>query len=362
MLGAGFHANCSSYSVPFNVTPAIGASIFPSPVVFGAAIDFNVRDNPTTATLNVHYKPATGCAGELSVTNCTLRAGTVLYPVIIDGTTSMVTFDTGSSIWDDVTVRNPDSLPSETHTTGTTTYGGIFLALANQYSTNLQLQFGGGIGYEFFGAQSEASIAYARGIDQEPSCDVYFTDPLADFLEGTRELIFRTAVAAANSSATQHVNAQAFGSHTVYHTDYLFLALATLASLLGIGSVLFTFHGFWRIGRRVSMSPIETAKAFNAPVLRSSDSNASAKALLNQVGNRQVKYGLVSGVEVRGGGESNESVYRDSPSTSALESAASPHPARRHSGSDLELVAPHGGAGVTNTRLETADAKKVTAL
>ncbi|KAH0847223.1 hypothetical protein FOPE_00354 [Fonsecaea pedrosoi] len=371
VLGAGFHTNCSSYQVPFNVTPAINSTDFPNPVVFGANIAFDVSLDPTTATLNVQYKPDAGCAGQLSVTNCTLRAGTVLYPVIVDGTTSTITFDTGSTIWDDVAIGSPDSLPDENHLLGTTTYGGIFLALANQYNTNLQFSFGGAIGYQFSGAQSEASIAYARGIEQQPSCDVYFTNPLADFLEGIRELIFRTAVATANSSNTQHVNAQAFGSHTVYHTDYLFLALATLSSLLGIGSVLYTFHGSWSIGRRVSMSPIETAKAFNAPLLRSADSNASADELLRQVGSTPVRYGLVS--EVRHGGDStisnDESVYRDSPIASGvLDTAYSPHPSRRFSavqnssGSDIELLSPHGGAAPTSARLEIADPKRVTPL
>ncbi|KIY01985.1 uncharacterized protein Z520_02123 [Fonsecaea multimorphosa CBS 102226] len=374
ILGAGFHTNCSSYRVPFNVTPIFetdGSIIFPNPVVFGANILFDVGENPTTASLNVQYKPDPGCAGELSITNCTLRAGTVLYPVIIDGVASTVTFDTGSSIWDDVAVGNPDSLPGETHLTGTTTYGGIFLALANQYNTDLSFSFGGAIGYQFEGAQSEASIAYARGIEQQPSCDVYFTDPLADFLAGARELIFRTAVAAANSSNTQHVNAQAFGNHTVYQTDYLFMALATLASLLGIFSVLCTFHGSWEIGRRVSMSPVETAKAFNAPLLRSSDSNASAETLLKQVGHRPVKYGLVS--DVRSGGEStishDEDAYRDTPYNSGgLDAAYSPHPSRRYtafqnpSGSDFELLSPQQGAGVANVRLELADPKKITPL
>jgi hypothetical protein len=321
--------------------------------------------------LNVQYKPVAGCIGELSVTNCTLRAGTVLYSVVIDGATSTVTLDPASTIWDDVTIGNPDFLTSEDHLQGKTTYGGIFLALANQYNTHLGLQFGGAIGYEFWGAQSEASIAYARGIEGQPSCDVYFTDPLADFLQGTRELIFRTAVATANSSNAQQVEAQASGIHTIYHTDYLFLALATLASVLAITSVLFTFHGFWRIGRRVSMSPIETATAFNAPLLRNSDCNASVKALLKQVGRRPVKYGIV--IDTRSGGESNisnvGSLDPDEPySRSAPDTIYSPAALRRYSenrntsGDDFELLTPHEGSAASNTRLELADPKRVTPL
>lgn len=114
-----------------------------------------------------------------------------------------------------------------------------------------------------------------------------------DALQSIRELMFRTAIAAANSTNVQHVTSQATGDHTIYKTEYLFLALATVASVLAIVSVLFTFHGFWTLGRHVSMSPIETARAFNAPLLRNSDSNAPARSLLRQVGTRPVKYGVV---------------------------------------------------------------------
>lgn len=175
-----------------------------------------------------------------------------------------------------------------------TTYGGIFLAIANQYTTNLQLEFVNNGGWEFLGTQSEASIAYARGIGSLPSCNVYFIDPTSDLLQGMRQLIFRTAVASANRTNIQHVTARATGTRTIYHTSYLFLALASLASVLAAVTVLLTFHGFWCIGRKVSMSPIETGKAFNAPILRNSDSNAPARSLLKQVGTRLVKYGVVS--------------------------------------------------------------------
>jgi hypothetical protein len=176
-------------------------------------------------------------------------------------------------------------------------------------------------------------LGLARQLMVGYSCDVYFTDPLADFLQGIRELIFRTAIATANSSNTQHVEAQASGNHSLPYR-LPFLALATVASLLAITSVLLTFHGFWGIGRNVSMSPIETAKAFNAPLLRNSDSNAPAKALLKEVGTRPVRYGIVS--DTSRGEEttmlSDGTLCRDSPSTNnAPDPAHSPNVLRRYS-------------------------------
>jgi hypothetical protein len=92
---------------------------------------------------------------------------------VIDGSTSTIGLDPATTIWDDTVVGDLDALTSETHLSGTTTYGGLFLALANQYNTDLQFQFGGAICWEFFGAQSESSIAYAHDVGGQPTCDVY---------------------------------------------------------------------------------------------------------------------------------------------------------------------------------------------
>lgn len=67
----------------------------------------------TGAGLNIQYKPSAGYEGELVVRNCTLQAGTIRYPVVIDGTSSTIHLKQGSTIWDDVVVGTADSLPCE---------------------------------------------------------------------------------------------------------------------------------------------------------------------------------------------------------------------------------------------------------
>jgi hypothetical protein len=59
-------------------------------------------------------------------------------------------------------------------------------------------------------------------------------------------------------------------------------------------SILPTFFGWWRLGRTVTLSPIEVAKAFDAPQLAGVDSNAETSTLLKVIGDRPVKYGAVS--------------------------------------------------------------------
>lgn len=82
-------------------------------------------------------------------------------------------------------------------------------------------------------------------------------------------------------------------NHPVYTSSYLFLTLAVLFSLLGWIATLPVFLGWWHLGRAVSLSPIETAKAFGAPGFNTEDSNADAKGILKDVGSREVRYGAM---------------------------------------------------------------------
>lgn len=106
--------------------------------------------------------------------------------------------------------------------------------------------------------------------------------------------MIRTAVDAANSSNVQTGLPTKWAARTVYRSNYLYLGLALLVTLSGIGFVAPMFFGWWCLGRKTSLSPVETAKAFNAPLLRGFDSNGDADALRKDVGDRKMKYGEVA--------------------------------------------------------------------
>ncbi len=47
----------------------------------------------------------------------------------------------------------------------------------------------------------------------------------------------------------------------VFVSDFSFFAGAAVVQLFSITITLFTFYGWWRLGRDVTLSPVETAKA-----------------------------------------------------------------------------------------------------
>jgi hypothetical protein len=75
------------------------------------------------------------------------------------------------------------------------------------------------------------------------------------------------------------------------------MAVAVLVNLLRFISLIPIYYGWWELGRRTTLSPLETAKASGAPTLREVNDNGTVEQIIRQVGKRRIRYGeiLVSG-------------------------------------------------------------------
>lgn len=301
LKGAGFAVNCSESTVPYtleggttdnqiNWVAVNGTNVFTSNFTYWYTA-------PNDITLAVSFKRAKTCTGDINIKKCTLRAATVEYPVMFQNDT--VTLAETSTIFDD----RVDSISkvAEQFSQGPTTLGGVSLALSNRFDSTAHMRFAGAVGYEVTSSGSPPNEYIIAPTNNSLSsgfyglnCTLSWADPTADLLAAAREVMFRTAVRAANSSTVQRVPATESAIRTVYKSHYLYLALALGVTILGVGAVAPIFFGWWHLGRKVSLSPVETAKAFNAPLLRAFDSNGDADALLKDVGDRTVKYGEVA--------------------------------------------------------------------
>ena len=306
--GSGYAVNCSKDSVPFSLIPLQGTGPkgefdTSQPVmangtqIFLSRFDWRFA-HPGNISIHVQYKETSDCNGSLTIRNCSLRAATVDYSVILDSNQSTINLAPGTTIWDD-RVNSISDVVLNSGTGGPTTLGGMWLALSNKFTSNANARFAGAVGYEILLTGSTAT-EYAQPLPNDLAaanhCTLKFSNPLDDMLASARELMFRAAIAAANNSDVQTVSAIQTGQQAIYESHFLYLGLAVLVTALGIIFVAPTFHGYWNLGRMVSMSPIETAKALNAPMLNSIDSNANANTLLKEVGDRPIRYGVVATV------------------------------------------------------------------
>lgn len=154
-------------------------------------------------------------------------------------------------------------------------------------------------GWEYFSTGPLSNFYMTNKQDGDQiTCEITSTDPTDDILTTYNELMFRISLAAGNSSSSDLV-AQHYildGEELVpqYKSRYGYLIAATFISLLACCSVLPAFHGFWRLDRSFSLSPIEIAKAFEAPLLRPSGTGYSDMPVDQltdyYVGTKEVQY------------------------------------------------------------------------
>jgi hypothetical protein len=259
---------------------------------------------PNAVRIGVQFKATSDCDGNLTVHNCTLTPAIVDYPVIIDGNTSTITLDPSSTIFDD-TVESPSTWADGREPQGTMILGGFWYALNSRFSSSSEMWWTGSRGYEFrsegFMIQQYVNISAATDLafgtfDPVELCHINFRDPMDDLLQEARDLMFRTAMATANSSHAQTVLSSETETMPIYESHWEFLAIAVSFSVIAVVVVAGLFHGYWHLGRSVTLSPIETAKAFDAPLLRGEDPNGLVETLVTRAGDKEVRYGEIDGV------------------------------------------------------------------
>ncbi|KAK5677388.1 hypothetical protein LTS10_009958 [Elasticomyces elasticus] len=300
LQGVGLALNCSSYTTAFN------HSTYPEPDyttklnIFhtGFGFDENVPGNLNLYTqymLPSDTQDMGACEGNLLQRECLFRPATVLYPVVVNGNGSIISLDPSTTILDDTIVEIVKIIDSATGFRSASAMGGVAFALSNRFDSSMDVRFAGTVGWQLStsGATGPQSVESAG--NGGLSCSLNFTDPTQNLIAQARELMFRTALAFGNSSTTQEIAGAQLRTTNVYQSHYEYLAAAVVLTLASISVVTATLYGFWALGRSMSMSPLEIAKAFNAPLLAAEDSNAQAEQLVRSVGARHVRYQEVHG-------------------------------------------------------------------
>ncbi|RDL32562.1 uncharacterized protein BP5553_09018 [Venustampulla echinocandica] len=301
MQAAGYAINCSYSILQYNLSSSLAINpdrttndaVFSGTNVFSTNFTYyEMTRNPTINYSSVH-KTDGECAGDLHLAQCTLTPALLQYNVILDNDT--ISLDPKYTYKDDRLVKYTPSFGNDAQ--GPSTHGGMYLALSTMFNSQVRLSFGGAVGY-ILGTSGAPALQYAvTGLTVGMTCPTYWSDPTDDMLSTARELAFRVAIHAANSTNatnTQTISATSVDVLTVYVSHYLYLGLAVFFTLLSTLCIAPTFFGWWALGRKVSLSPIEIAKAFDAPILSNSlDSNLDADDLLKEVGDRPVRYGAL---------------------------------------------------------------------
>ena len=125
-------------------------------------------------------------------------------------------------------------------------------------------------------------------------------------MAGLNELMFRIGVHAAQSYENDYleplldpgvetnytVTGTLHGPQEVFKSDFAYFFAAAALELLTILLVASTFFGYWKLGRHVSFSPLEIAKAFDAPLLKYVPCNATGRQIAKAKDAESVRYGV----------------------------------------------------------------------
>jgi hypothetical protein len=148
---------------------------------------------------------------------------------------------------------------------------------------------------------------YDRMITQPTDCSPNWKDPREGVMAKLNEFMFRTGVYTAQHygkdylrSRLDHdvelessVEGMIVSPVEVFNSNMSYFAGAASVQLLAILAILITFWGFWDLGRSSSLSPLEIAKAFDAPLLSDVLSNSSGREIEKIEGGRKVRYGAI---------------------------------------------------------------------
>jgi hypothetical protein len=123
------------------------------------------------------------------------------------------------------------------------------------------------------------------------NCPLKWFSPTDYVLNSMQDFMFRAALRAANDTDSQTFSVRRAKRKQVFHSVYGYLAAASTITLFGTFFVLIMLPGRWSLGRTVSLSPLETASAFCAPLMeRVRYNDITIDGILEDIGQTRVKY------------------------------------------------------------------------
>ncbi|RYP51331.1 hypothetical protein DL768_003335 [Monosporascus sp. mg162] len=285
VIAPGWEVECSTGTQKAPAAPEIAdmVNIGSISVEFGGVMDTNLINVSTL------FMPQ-GMEHNLATSKCTMRFGRVRHPVeLSNGTVRLSRLSLSGNI---TVERQYPQMETAGLGVFPSTLGGIAFAVAKQYNSEIILYNGSN-----FQVSANGVMGYAyrnSSDDMLGTMGMTWADPMADVVAAIQELTFRAAVFHSNATTPmQRIEGEETTRITVYTANYNYLAGVLVLMIVATLAMLPLFHGWWHLGRDVTLSPVEIAAAFRAPHTEGGDPNADVYTLLRQIGKRKARYGII---------------------------------------------------------------------
>jgi hypothetical protein len=321
--GVGLYLSCEALNAPtFDLTVDTSQPGWEQlPIVKQGlpiySVDFDwSASNPNTIQYNLISKDTYGCSGDYYQLACTLDARYTTYNATLQLNNSGHAGDTTLSldpisdytydVYGDYILAN-DELASRQ-----TKFGFLAKTFSDYFSTNISVQYSNESGSPEYVLAQNGIFANAPWVIYGPNghentgetvnltahgaqgCEVWI-DWRRDSLENDRDVImaeirkfmfhlsYEYALLPYQPSV---LPGQAFETQNLYNITWWHWAASLGVTLLIVSCVTPTFWGFWALSRIPTMSPLETARAFNAPVLADQRPEMATDEMLRAVHGR----------------------------------------------------------------------------
>lgn len=307
-------------------------------------IDFNsswaTPDKPyASVDLNMLYadsrsgEKSGSCPGHLTRRKCEIRPAVVEYPVVV-----MIPSEEelrGKNIVTHVKFFNQTSYNFSTPLDGNqidelkvlrhvdlnetlgdiSTIGALTYVLQNLYGSSARLVYDTEWDIKVSGAHAQ-SVFYAEEAKVDPNRCYYNIDkkgrddPAFSLLRKVNTLSFVAGLylnGAPNTNVTdrpakgmpnQTVLMSVTGIVEEYVTNFKYVGGALAATFVTLFLALPVYWGFWQLGRKVTLGPLEITQAFGAPIVapeRYKNTHGNFDQVLRDIGKRRVQYGQLRG-------------------------------------------------------------------
>ena len=290
--GLRFECNSTTTSLNFTALENSGSVIF----AINTTMSLNTTGAPIVV-LTTLYAPAIddSCVATISVDTCTIEAALVEYPVVIQENTVTLNKEMLHNMTILSEYVSSGDLPTAKKGQGAGPLEGINDNFGYYLGTNSTLEvlsagnqsiYSGGLMADLF-FQTEDSNYNASIIHK---CGLTFSSPTTYVLDSMHDFLFRASLQASTDADIQTFGVQRSYLQLTFQSKYHYLIAVLAFMLVALLGLLFQVWAWWELGWNVSMSPIETAKAFGAPTLDLGEVRA-AKDILKVAGEMRVTSG-----------------------------------------------------------------------
>lgn len=238
------------------------------------------------------------CIATITIDTCQVDAAVVEYPITIRDTTITLNYDELDDMAVVSTYISAGDLPTAPENAGVGLLQGVNDFLGFYLFANVSLRVRSTLPDQkptYVGTSTIADMFFDSDLSNysnytNAKCNLKWFTPTKYALNSMHDFMFRSALGAGNGTEPQIFTVQHTNPGLVFHSEYRYLITALAVTLFALLSMLPLFWGRWNLGQPVTLSPLETAKAFGAPIMQLAGQNPTVEEILKTIRGIKVRY------------------------------------------------------------------------